>query len=83
MSECERDHQGQRLSGEWAGVCPHPRRRLSLALSRGGAAGRGGRRRAAVPASRGRWLLAVTRVSATGSRSVRVARPTVPTILSP
>ena len=34
--ECERDHLGQGLSGEWAGVCPHPGRRLSLALSRGG-----------------------------------------------
>ena len=42
-----------------AGVCPRLGRRLSLALSRGGAAGRGGRRRAAVPA--GRWLIAVTR----------------------
>ena len=52
MGECERDHQGQGLSGEWAGVRPRPGRRLSLALSRGGAAGRGGRRRAAVPASR-------------------------------
>jgi hypothetical protein len=34
------------------GVCPRPGRRLSLALSRVGAAGRGGRRRATVPASR-------------------------------
>jgi hypothetical protein len=52
VGECEHDHQGQDLSGEWAGIRPRPGRRLSLALSRGGTAGRGGRRRVAVPASR-------------------------------
>jgi len=48
--QCEHNYQGQ--SEEWAGTCPRLGPRLSLALSRGGAAGRGGRRRAAVPASR-------------------------------
>lgn len=65
------------------GVCPRPVRRLSLALSRGGADGRGGRRRAAVPASPGRWLPAVMLSGTALSRSVRAARPTVPTILLP
>jgi hypothetical protein len=46
------DRQGQGLSGEWAGDGPRPWRRLSRALSRGGADGHGGRRRAAGPASR-------------------------------
>ena len=36
------------------------------------------------PLPAGRWLLAVTQASGTAlSRSVRVTRPTVPTILSP
>jgi len=52
VRECELGHQGQGLCGKWAGEGPRPGRRLSLALSRGGTAGRGGRRRAAVPASR-------------------------------
>jgi hypothetical protein len=76
------DHEGQGLSGEWVGG-PRAGRRLSRALSRVGTAGARRRRRAAVPASAGRWLLAVTRDSGTASRSVRVTRPTVPTILSP
>jgi hypothetical protein len=72
VRERERDHQRQRghrgidgnLSAPGASAEPRP-------LARG-AAGRGGRRRAGVPASRGRWLLAVTRVSGTAhSRSVR------------
>jgi hypothetical protein len=54
-----------KVSAENGGVCRRPGRRLSLALSRGGAAGRGGRRPAAVPAPAGGWLLAVTRVSGT------------------
>ena len=29
MRKCEHDHQGQGLSGEWAGVCPRPGRRLA------------------------------------------------------
>ena len=83
MRKCERDHQSQGFSGNGRGLS-RPGRRLSLALSRGGASGRGGRRPAAVPASRRPWLLAVTRVSGTAlSQSVRVARPPVPTILSP
>jgi hypothetical protein len=63
---------------------PRPWRRQGRALSRADAAGRGGRRRAAVPASRGPVVARRYAVSGTVlSRSARVARPTVPTILSP
>jgi len=82
--ECERDHLGQGLSGEWAGSV----RTLGVGWASpsraGGAAGRGGRRRAAVPASRRPMVARRYAVSGTASsRSVRVTRPTVPTILSP
>src|SRR5689334_6628696 len=67
-----------------AGVGSRPVRRLSRALSRGGADGHGGRRRAARPASLSMWLLAVTRSPAPRYvRSVRVTRPTVPPIVLP
>jgi hypothetical protein len=56
----------------------------AVPLSRGGADGHGGPRWAAGPASLSMWLLAVTHVSGTAlSRSARVARPTVPTIVPP
>jgi hypothetical protein len=59
-------HQGQELSGEWAGTVracgvglPHPLSPAALPRTRH-------RRRTAVHASACRWLLAVTRVSGTG-----------------
>jgi hypothetical protein len=65
-----------------AGVGSRPGRRLSRTLSRGSADGHRGGRRVVRPASLSTWLLAVTRVSGTAaSRSVRVARPTVPIVL--
>ena len=54
-----------------AGVGLRPGRRLSRALSRAGADGRGGRRRATGPASLSMWLLAVTRSSGTAQANRR------------
>jgi hypothetical protein len=42
VGECEHDHQGQGLSGEWAGVCPRPGRRLRPRPLVRGHTGRGG-----------------------------------------
>ena len=55
---------------------PRLGRRLSRALSRGGADGHGGRRRAARPASLSMWLLAVTRSPAPRySKSISAGGP--------
>jgi len=80
----EHDHQGQGLSGGMGGVCPRPWRQQSRALPGGSPQARRADAGRLSPLPLGRWLLAVTQVSGTApSRSVRVARPTVPTILSP
>ncbi len=72
MGECERDHLV--LSGE-RGAGSRPWRRLSRALSRGGADGHGGRRRAARPASLSMWLLAVTRSPGTALSLISAGGP--------
>jgi len=78
------DHQGQGLSGEWAGVCPRPG---ASAEPRPLARGRCRARRPTpgrCPCSR-RPVVARRYASLRhrASRAVRVTRPTVPTILSP
>ena len=78
------DNEGQRLTGNgrgpvraWGVGWASPSRAGALP----GAAADAGRMS---PLPAGGWLFAVTRVSGTAHRrSVRVARPTVPTILSP
>jgi hypothetical protein len=85
VGECEHDHQGQGLSGGMGGGLSAPRASAEAAPSCAGAhrARRADAGRLS-PIPAGRWLLAVTQVSGTAhSRSVRVTRPTVPTILSP
>jgi hypothetical protein len=57
------------------GVGSRPGRRRSRALSRGGADGHGGRRRAARTASLSMWLLAVTQVSGTALSLIGAGGP--------
>jgi hypothetical protein len=85
VGQGEHDHLAQALSGEWAGALSALGASAEAAPSCAGAhrARRADAGRLS-PLPAGRWLLAVTQVSGTAlSRSVRVTRPTVPTILSP
>jgi hypothetical protein len=79
------DHHGQGLSGNGRGTVRARGVGLPRPLSRGGAAEDAAPSAGPLsPLPAGRWLLAVTRVFSTAlSRSVRVTRPTVPTIISP
>jgi hypothetical protein len=84
VGECERDHQGQGLGGEWAGFVRAGASAEPRPLARGALPGAAADARRLSPLPAGRWSLAVTQVSGTVPvRSVRVARPTVPSILSP
>jgi hypothetical protein len=78
------DHQCQASAGKWAGKVRARGVGLPRPLCAGARRGRRAERRAVAPVPVGRWLLADTQVSGIAhSRSVRVTRPTMPTILSP